>query len=472
MSGRRRIALALFGLAVGAGIAAALFFALRSPGRPNVLLVSFDTLRADHLGCYGYGVNTSPNIDAYALRRGILFETVVAAAPSTEPSHAAIFTSLLPTHNGAFFSRRAPLDGRFTTLAELLRDAGYRTMSVNDGGQMDAALGLAQGFDEYITLPGRAWLAKFSRTVDAAVSWLDEGADDDRPWFMFLHTYEPHHPYDPGKAFYKAIGHSYDGPLPDVIDKPLLEEINSGARPVTDADRRHIVAAYDGDIRSTDAAFGVLIAALDARKLLDDTVVVLTSDHGEEFGEHGRMGWHSHALWDEQLLVPMIVGLPDGGFAGKRILSQVRGIDVLPTVLELVGAQPFAVAEGRSVMPLVRGAPELERMAVSQQDVPEDAVPTSLQGEARKLYLRGGGEPPLLFDLAGDPGEKKDLCLGDTEKTAGLKAQLGALLAARPDALEEAPAALDASTVEKLKSLGYVVPKAAAADAGVDGGPR
>jgi len=473
MRARYRVVIAGAGLAAIASIAAVCLLARREPVPPNVLLISLDTLRADHLGCYGYGVDTSPNLDAYAAHRAALFETSVAAAPSTEPSHAAIFTSLLPSHNGAFFSRRAPLPERFTTMAELLQRAGYRTMSVNDGGQMDAALGFAQGFDEYITLPGRAQLAKFRKTAEVAVRWLDARVDRDQPWFMFLHTYEPHHPYNPGAEFYEAIGHRYSGPLPAIIDKPLLAEINSGKLALTDADRRHVVAAYDGDIRSTDAAFGDLIAALDARELLEDTVVIVTSDHGEEFGEHGRMGWHSHALWDEQLLVPLIIGLPDGGFAGRRIRSQVRGIDLLPTVLELVGAAPLAAAEGRSLLPLLRGEPELERRAVIQQDVPDDAIPTALRSEGKKLYLRGA-EPPLLYDLVADPGEKKDLCQGDEEKVAGLRAKLDALLAARPDASREAPAALDAAVLEKLKSLGYVVKESAHEDAGAgaDGGPR
>lgn len=467
MSARRRLVLAAIALAA-AGAAAALFFA--PPGRPNVLLISIDTLRADHLGCYGYAVKTSPNLDAFAAGRAALFETSVAAAPSTEPSHAAILTSLLPSHHGAFFSRKAALAERCTTLAELLRREGYRTMSVNDGGQMDAALGFAQGFDDYVTLPGRAQLAKFWKTVSAALRWIDDHEDDDAPWFAFLHTYEPHHPYNPGAAFYEAIGHSYSGPLPTVVDKPLLMKINSGALAVTDADRQHVVAAYDGDIRSMDAAFGELVSGLEARGLLDDTVVIVTSDHGEELGERGMMGWHSHALWDEQLLVPLLVGLPDGRFAGKRIRSQVRGIDVLPTVLELVGAPPLPEAEGRSLLPLLRGEPELERPAVSQRDVPEDELPTSLRSAGKKLYLRGSGEQPLLFDLAADPGESRDLCKGDAERVEGLRARLDALLAARPAAAPVPPAAIDPALAEKLKSLGYVVEQPALEDAGTDAG--
>ncbi|MCK9460911.1 MAG: sulfatase-like hydrolase/transferase [Proteobacteria bacterium] len=470
MSKRRRAILALLALIAAAGIAAAILLALGPQRRPNVLLISIDTLRADHLGCYGYGVSTSPNVDAFA-RRSILFETTVAAAPSTEPSHAAIFTSLLPTHHGALFARRSKLDDRFTTLAELLKHEGYRTMSVNDGGQMDAGWGLAQGFDAYTSLPGLSKLAKFSKTVATALRWLDS-EEAESPWFVFLHTYEPHSPYDPGEAYYEAIGHDYGGPLPDVIDVPLLERINSGALVLGDADKRHVVAAYDGDIRSTDAAFGELLAALERRDLLDETIIIFTSDHGEELGEHGMMGWHSHALWDEQLLVPLLVGLPDGRFAGKRIRSQVRGIDILPTVLDLVGTTPLPEAEGRSLLPLVRGEPDVERPAVSERDVLDAVVPTSLRIGGRKMILPSAGAPPLLFDLAADPSEKKDLCQGDAEKAAGLRMHLDTLLAARPGAGNGTPIDVDAQVLKTLEELGYLARKEDRTDAEIDGGIR
>jgi arylsulfatase A-like enzyme len=456
--GRNRVLLATAMLAVIAATACACWLRQRedAAARPNVLLISIDTLRADHLGCYGYPVPTTPNIDAYARERAVLFEAVVAAAPSTEPSHASIFTSLLPSHHGAFLSRRAPLSERFTTLAEIMKQRGYRTLSVNDGEQLDASLGFAQGFDEYVTLPGLSQTARFEKTVRTAMRMLDDSADRSRPFFAFLHSYEVHHPYTPEKEDYAAIGHRYSGPLPDAIDKPLLARINRGEILLDDADRRHIIAAYDAEIHSMDRAFGFLLSQLERRDLSSCTIVVLTSDHGEEMGERGMMGWHSHALWNEQLLVPLIVGIPEGAFAGKRIRSEVRGIDILPTVLELTGTPPLAVAEGRSVMPLVRGEKDTERPAVSQQDVPFSPPPTTLRVGPRKLYLRGKESAPLLFDLAADPGEKNDRYQGDEAAEVALKAQLDSILAARPEA-QVAPLTGDADLFERLKMLGYTV---------------
>jgi len=465
-SGRRppRIPLiaGVAGLAVVIAAATTALWTKDGGGRPNLLLVSIDTLRADHLGCYGYRVPTSPNLDAFAARRGILFETAVAAAPSTTPSHASMLTSLLPSHHGALFSRQAPLAPEILTLAEILSAEGYRTFSVNDGGQMDAVWGLSQGFDEYLTLPGRAQLARFRRTVDRATRWLDEAPRDGRPWFAFLHTYETHHPYSPDPSLYEAIGHEYRGPLPSTIDKPLLSRINGGDLEIGDADRAHIVAAYDAEIRSMDEAFGALVAVLEERGLMDDTVVVVTSDHGEELGERGMMGWHSHALWDEQLLVPLIVRLPGERFAGARIGAQVRGIDVMPTALDLLGIAPPPSAEGRTVMPLVIEAPDAPRPAVSQRDVREDPLPASLRAGGRKLHRRGGDEPLLLFDLAADPGEARDLAEEAKDEAARAGARLDALIGARPAAPASQPVAFDAQLLGQLGALGSTADRDAA----------
>ncbi len=423
--------------------------------RPNLLLISLDTLRADHLGSYGYPVDTSPILDAFA-KRAILFETVVAAAPSTTPSHASIFTSLLPVHHGAFFSRRAPLPPEHVTMAEILKGKGYRTVSINDGGQMDAMWGLSQGFDEYITLPGVSIKAKFARNVKRVFRWLDDNVEAKAPWFMFLHTYETHHPYNPDTEFYNAIGHEYSGALPDVIDKSLLQEINSEQHAVNEEDKRHIIGAYDAEIRSMDDALGGLLNGLADRDLMENTIIVLTSDHGEELGEHGMMGWHSHALWDEQLLVPLLIGLPDGRGAGTRIPDQVRGIDLLPTLLELLSIEPLPQAEGRSMMPLMRGEHDEPRPAVSQRDTVLTPVPATLRIGTKKLYLREGEETPLLFDPGTDPTEKNDLYESDKETATELKTMLDALIAARPESVAKTKVELDGTVKEQLESLGYI----------------
>lgn len=434
-----------------------------APARPNVLLISIDTLRADRLGCYGHDVPTSPNIDALA-RSAVLFETVVAAAPSTLPSHASVFTGLHPARHGALYTRAWPLPEARTTLAEILQTAGYRTASVNDGGQMDAKLGVAQGFDDYQTLPGQAEASRFSRTVDAALEWFDtRKGEQEKPWFLFLHTYETHHPYASHRRFLEAVGDRYQGPLPDIIGKELLEDINAGKMAINDEDRRHILAAYDAGVLSMDESMGHLLEGLRKRGLLDNTLIVLTSDHGEELGEHGRMGWHSHALWDELLLVPLVLAFPGGEHGGRRIAQPVRGVDVLPTILEVLGLDPPGPLDGRSAMPLVRGEPDEPRPAISQMDSAAPRLPTSLRTEHGKLILGAGSRLPRLFNLKSDPEEAHDLAASRPQVAAAQVEQLEQLVERIPEQVaESSPASIDETLREKLRSLGYAEPGAPA----------
>jgi len=443
---------ALF-LAVVAGVTLVVLGA-GGRGRPaNVILISIDTLRADHLGCYGYRVATSPAIDRFA-GEAVLFETAVAQAPSTEPSHASIFTSLLPSHHGAYFSMKAPLHPDNVTMAEILRGQGLATKSVNDGAQVQAKWGFDQGFDEYTTLPGPPTEYTFRRTVEHAVAWLE--AHGDERFFLFLHTYEPHHPYTPGQRFYELVGHTNESDLPAEISKQLLEELNRRFDTLTAAEKRHIVAAYDAEIRSMDEAFGRLVAELERLGLYESTLIVFTSDHGEELGERDRMGWHSHALFDEQLLVPLIVRLPGGRHAGRRVATQVRSIDILPTVLDVLGVPPLAVFEGETLMPLVRGEPGADRPAVSQRDVATPRGPISLRTGRWKLYDRTQLRRLLLFDVEQDPGELHNLVRDEPTRVRELGGEIEELLAGRPDGRYRGRVEIDEDLRRRLEELGYL----------------
>jgi hypothetical protein len=179
----------------------------------------------------------------------------------------------------------------------------------------------------------------------------------------------------------------YGGDLDDEISPRLLIEINHGTRSLDEADARHIIHAYDGGIRSMDAGFGALIAYLERRDLLARSIVIFTSDHGEELGEHGQMGRHSHALYDEVLRVPLIIRLPQAKRAGTVVERQVRGIDVLPTVLDLLDLEPPGQCSGSSLVPLMRGRRGPARPAVSQIDSRQDPPPSSIRTESAKLIL-------------------------------------------------------------------------------------
>jgi arylsulfatase A-like enzyme len=451
-----RILIAVLGaaLAVGVTVGATLIAVDDGePAEPNVILISIDTLRADHLGCYGYPIATSPAVDRFA-EDAVLFEMTIAHAPSTEPSHASIFTSLLPIHHGAYFSLKAPLHDDHVTMAEILKQHGFVTKSFNDGAQVQAKWGFDQGFDEYTTLPGPPTEYTFRRTVEHTVAWLEDHRSE--RFFLFLHTYEPHHPYTPEARYYEAIGHVNRSELPTAISKQLLEELNRRFPTLGEEDKRHVIAGYDAEIRSMDDAFDTLISELARLDLYDDTLIVFTSDHGEELGERDRMGWHSHALFDEQLRVPLIVRLPGGRHAGRRVAAQVRSIDILPTVLDVLEIPLLEVFEGSTLMPLVRQPSGASRPAVSQRDVREPRGPVSLRTGDWKYYERTQIRRRLLFDVVRDPGERRDLAQQEPQRMRDLMEQLEGLLGDRPDGRYRGEIEIDDQLRRVLEELGYL----------------
>jgi hypothetical protein len=354
----------------------------------NVIFISIDTLRADHLGCYGYPRDTSPELDEFS-RGAVLFRKAIAQAPSTVPSHASMFTARIPAHHGASRSRLLPISPDVTTLAEILQRAGYRTISYNGGGQVSATFGFGRGFEVYESV---AKQDTFAQKVDAAIDWLD--ANPGEKFFLFLHTYEPHAPYTPDPRYVDLVDAGDDGDPPFRIDPAPLNDLDDIRGPLDPQRVRTLVRRYDGEIRSMDEAFGRLIDSLVAKDLYDNTTVVFTSDHGEALGEHGAVAMHSHTLYDELLHVPLIVKLAGSRPASDVIEPQVRSIDIMPTLLELLGLESPAEVEGRSLVGLMDGEDLEPLAAVSQQDTSDPMPPSSIRTEERKLILR----PAVLSD--------------------------------------------------------------------------
>ena len=416
-------------------------------GRHNVILLSIDTLRADHLGAYGYAKPTSPTIDHFAAQ-GIVFARPSAQAPSTLLSHAAIFTAQIPQHHGASHVRFLPLAESAVTLTEVLAAQGFATVSFNSGGQLDRAFGLGQGFEIYEKGPD-----PFEWAVQQSESWLTARAQrgDDRPFFLFLHTYEVHHPYTPSPQDFALFADpNYRGALPKGISVEWLERLNQRQRRPSPEDLAYIEAAYDGEIRSVDRGFGRLLEILRQRQLLESTVIVVTSDHGEEFEEHGRVGWHSHSLYEELLWVPLIFRLPDARFAGARPLQRVRSIDIAPTLLDLLGLPPQPSFDGRSLLPLMSPGGQLE-------ELPAIAFRDNAQGEkfeslAFRRYKWNEGK---LFDLEADPAEKTDLAANERATCDQLAAELRRRVEGRRALLPGQGVELEEETRERLRSLGY-----------------
>lgn len=419
-----------------------------APATPpeGIILLSIDTLRADHLGCYGYAYPTTPTIDALS-RQGIVFEAAISHAPSTLASHSSILTSLVPQHHGASFARLSGLPPAALTLAEVLKARGYRTASFNEGGQLSAEFGVSQGFDEYRSYRK----TRFAQVLSDAGSWLEHARLANaprRPFFLFLHTYGPHAGYFADPRYLPQFEEPYDGPLPDRIGQKLLNRINRRELSLSTADERHVVAAYDAEIRSTDELLSGFVAKLRQLGLYDGSVIAVTSDHGEELGERGRFGVHAHTLYDELLRVPLVLKLAGGRPAGRRVAGPVRGIDVAPTLLGAAGIAPPAEFEGRDLLSQ-RETGEDAPAALSWLDALPPMERTSIRTTAWKL------DGARLYDLASDPQETRDVAAQRADVAASLARLRDTILGARR-ALQPQEVRPTQELEEQLRSLGYI----------------
>jgi arylsulfatase len=434
------------------------------PERPNVVFVSIDTLRADHLGTYGYRRATSPTLDQLA-DESLVFERAFATAPWTLPSHASMFTGLYPEEHGAGRSTpRAPLPEGIPTLAEILQAAGYRTFAFTAGGAMRRSSGLDRGF----TL----WSDRTRATLRSVLPAIFDriGVHDERPFFLFLHTYDVHGPYErpPDARAFRSDEHDPRVPLPE-WERILGTGHHRYQRFERFGGLEDVVAAYDSGIRFVDDGLAELFARLKELDVWDDSLVVVTSDHGESLYDRGLYVGHTYTLHDDVIRVPLLVRLPKARRAA-RLQGLVDLTDLLPLVLEevgvpvpegLSGSNPLLREDGSvPPRPFVRGEAshtgaryvrssqwKLIRGTDSRGDVKR--IPPGL----RDRYERG----EQRFDLAADPLERHDLGPGDEEEADAL-VQLRATLDAVPPA--GAPPAnlapLDEAEAARLRELGYV----------------
>jgi arylsulfatase A-like enzyme/tetratricopeptide (TPR) repeat protein len=399
-------------------------------GRPNLLVVTLDTLRADRLGCYGYAAARTPRLDALA-SRGLRFAQATTVTPLTLPAHSSLFTGTFPPFHGVRDNGGFYLGEEQITLAEVLRDRGYRTGGFISAFVLDSRWGIHQGFDRYFD---DFDLTKFEKaagmdaiqrpgaeTVDEALRWLRE--DRSRPFFAWVHLYDPHAPYLPPADFADLFPHTASG-------------------------------AYDAEIAATDLQVGRLLDALEAAGRLSNTVVAVLADHGEMLGEHGEPT-HGFFIYDAAVHIPMILAGP--GIPTAVVRDQVRIVDVMPTALELLGVAAPAPVQGVSLTPLARGQ-RLDLQAYSESWYPRYhygwSELVSIQDGRFKLIR---APRPEVYDLAQDPGELSDLSGQDPRRTAGLRRTLDQMAAriASSRAMK-GPQAIDSETAERLEALGYV----------------
>jgi arylsulfatase A-like enzyme/tetratricopeptide (TPR) repeat protein len=428
-------AVAVFKLAprAPAGRVAALW-SERGVVKPNVLLITLDTTRADHLACYGYPGVATPNLDAIA-GRGVLFEQAATATPLTLPAHSTIMTGMYPTYHGVRVNGNTALGDDQTTLAEAMAARGYETAAFIAAFVLDGRWGLKQGFAHYddqfdlkkykhldlgeVQRPG-------NEVVDAALAWLE--AAKSKPFFAWVHLYDPHVPYAPPEPYASAYS------------------------------RRGPAGPYDGEIAFMDEQVGRLTEWLTRNGLDRSTIVVFVGDHGEALGSHGE-GTHGFFIYDYAMRVPFVVAAPFDAVRGKRVAAQVSTADVFPTILDLSGAPSPVKTQGRSLAGLMFD--------------PDSGGEVPAYGEAMSSNVQFGWSPlhalrtprykyidaprPELYDLGRDAAEQENVLPKSPDVARRMKAELDRLMAETSrDAPAPQAADLDKETMERLSALGYV----------------
>ena len=459
-------ALALVAILALAGVWARWLRPPASPRRPSVILIVIDTLRDDFLGSYGFPGPISPHLDRFATE-AVRFENAYAPAPWTKPSVASLFTSLDPwshgvlSHDGHYGADDATdaLPAEAETLAEAMRAAGHATAGFVSNPWLLERYGFGQGFDHYADeVVGQTVSA--DALLEQARRWL-AGRDPAQPFFLYLHLMDVHGPYDPPREDVRAVlrapglgpgraiaAEEYDSIKP-YLRGPDWTQGRRGRR--TETWRAH----YAAGVRALDRALGRFLGELRDDGLLDEAVVMVTSDHGEALGDHGTWD-HGDSLHEHQIRVPLLLRLPGGRRGGTEVAPAVSLLDLMPTLLGLAGAPVPPAAQGRDLGDLARG-----RAKGGDEPVYATGV-KSRPGLAAILWRRHklveDGDQRALYDLATDPDEHTDL----SERAPAMTSELAARLArhrqerARGPRLRPAEAPLDRGVRDKLEALGYL----------------
>jgi len=398
--------------------------AVVTPGRPAPLVIVYlvDTLRADHTGVYGYERDTTPALDAFA-RDGIVFEEAIAHASWTKPSVASILTSLLPGQHRAVQLRDA-LDPSNVTIARRLDERGWATgAAIANSVIYLADSAFDPGFDYFAGLHGEedrpSKLVDAVAVVDAALGWLR--AREGLPTFLYVHTMDPHVPYMPPPPF-------------DTMFEPHPTPGHPAADPRTDyhepLDRDRMVAQYDGEIAYGDREFGRFVGELRAAGRYDDALIIFVADHGEEFLDHG-LWLHGRSVFDELVRVPLVVKLPGNAHAGRRVATQVQGVDIVPTILRAMGIEIPEGLMGRPLQEAITQSPA-ERPALSEISH-RGFVAHGVRTERDKYIRRfSPDEDELYFDLRADPKEQHSVLDQHEERARFLEARAVEAMAPNP----------------------------------------
>lgn len=419
-------------------------------------------MRADHLSCYGYSRDTSPSIDALA-SNAIRFERAYATSSWTKPSVASIMTGLYPSaHTVQHMGSHLPQEAE--TLAEILSEAGYQTNAVVSHHLISDRFDYAQGFDQFVDRDARGHDHVSTPGVTAsALGMLDRLRTDSRPFFLFVHYFDPHFSYKP----HTEVGESPRGAgrLHGGERMRVLRDLDP---PPTDEERQFLIDLYDGEIRFTDAGIGELLKALDRHGLREETIVVLTADHGEEFYERGWLG-HTRTLYDENVRVPLIVDLP--GMPGGKVVEQPVSLAALPaTLLEFVGvSHEHRSFHAASLLGLVKGGEPEPAAVFAEVDYDENRGPgmyTRKRSAFMRALIRGDHKLILdrytnqyeLYDLSRDPHETRNLFGVEAELSEAMRGELDRFPGNHGPPISGLDTNSELSEAERvmLRELGYI----------------
>jgi arylsulfatase A-like enzyme len=442
------------------------------PARPepgwNVLLISVDTLRADHLGLYGYDRPTSPNIDRLG-SQGAVFEQVVCQNTNTNPSHASILSGLYPRTHGSWdnYFMMAP---DVPMAPETFRQHGYRTAAFVSGYTLKQKIcGLDRGFEVYDDeFGGKERTGDVTTTL--ALDWLQ--AHSTQPFFLFVHLFDPHGPYDPPAADLPSFEPREPEEIVPLERIPRYQRLPRNAPEAevwTDLNRYK--ASYDAEIAFADLQVGRILDAVEELGLASSTVVLFTSDHGEALDERFHLLDHGGGLGDEEILVPFILRLPDGRHAGQRFPGQVQTIDIWPTAASAVGLTPSQTVQGRDLLQVLErrsGDPHPEAFTETRI-IPMrwrhrayelkvgDTLKSVRRPDAKLVFFPGVAENYTeVYDLAGDPLETENVAGERPELSGELMESLRRFLFLPARRNSVADPAEDKETREIFESLGYL----------------
>ncbi len=442
--------------------------------RPNVLLIGIETLRADHVGHLGYSRNTTPALDTIA-KEGVSFSKTMATANWTMPAVMSVLTSLYPeVHGTNNYDKKLPES--VPTFAEVLRENNYKTVAFVSNPTLDGRHGFSRGFELYddfsvwLDFIGMGKYVAGNNTVPnpdvhqtltsepltrSALHWLERNYQE--PFFMFVFYFDPHYDYIPPPPFDTLFDPDYDG---SIDGRGIVEEPRKSHRP-PQRDLDHIIALYDGDIRYTDTYISKLLDAFTRFGILDQTLVVIFGDHGDEFYEHGKTA-HAHTLYNELIHIPLILRWPTEIPKGKRIDALVSQVDIMPTIFDYLGIQHQQAIQGRSLKDLIEG-----RVSCINEYVFAGVSngKCAIIKNRNKMILNHGVGEKEFYDLSNDPREQNSIyqVLDSSPLAASFERRWkewsseNKYLAARfPRDSDSDQIRLDEDRLRQLRALGYI----------------